>query len=98
MHRCRRGRRPERRRTPALRIGVPLGTVVKRKRGGALLGELTRPGQSLLVAQGGPGGRGVLRPGSEAAQRGRGRLVEEVPPPHFALFSLNFCRVLCPFD
>lgn len=70
-----------------LRIGVPLGTVIKRKRGGALLGELTRPGQSLLVAHGGAGGRGVLRPEGGAA-KGVGRFIEEVPAPEL--------RNLCP--
>lgn len=45
--------------SPALRIPVPPGTVVRRKRGAILLGDLTRPGQQLLVAQGGRGGLGA---------------------------------------
>jgi GTPase involved in cell partitioning and DNA repair len=62
--------------TPTLKIPVPLGTVVKRKRGSALMGELVNPGQTLIVARGGKGGMGVVRPGSE--QAGRKRLVDEV--------------------
>ncbi|KAB2604569.1 GTP-binding protein OBGC2 [Pyrus ussuriensis x Pyrus communis] len=40
---------------PALRIPVPPGTVVKRKRG-TLLADLARPGDEILVARGGQGG------------------------------------------
>ncbi|XP_062165278.1 probable GTP-binding protein OBGC2 isoform X1 [Alnus glutinosa] len=40
---------------PTLRIPVPLGTVVKRKRG-KLLADLARPGDEVLVARGGQGG------------------------------------------
>ncbi|MGQ9667090.1 MAG: Obg family GTPase CgtA, partial [Anaerolineae bacterium] len=39
-------------------IPVPPGTVVYDAETGALLGDLTRPGQRLLVARGGRGGRG----------------------------------------
>lgn len=45
--------------TRAMEIPVPPGTVVQKKNGG-LLGELVRPGQRLLVAPGGRGGKGVL--------------------------------------
>lgn len=45
-------------RTPPLRVGVPPGTVVRRKRGGAVLGELINVGDTLCVAR---GGRGALR-------------------------------------
>lgn len=41
-----------------LTISVPPGTVVYDAETGALLGDLTRPGQRLLVARGGRGGRG----------------------------------------
>ncbi|KAH9315226.1 hypothetical protein KI387_023853, partial [Taxus chinensis] len=41
---------------PTLRIPVPVGTVVKRKRGGKLLADLTHPGDEILVARGGRGG------------------------------------------
>ena len=69
----------EAQRTQPLKIRVPLGTVVKRKRGGALLGELTAAGQTLLVAQGGRGGLGAVKP--NALQQPRGRFVEQVGPP-----------------
>lgn len=39
-------------------IPVPPGTVVYDAEAGALLGDLTQPGQRLLVARGGRGGRG----------------------------------------
>ena len=39
-----------------LYIDVPPGTVVRRKRSGELLGDMTKHGQTLLVAEGGPGG------------------------------------------
>lgn len=66
--------------TPPLRIPVPQGTVVKRKRGGALLGELLRPGQTLVVARGGSGGAGVVAPAKRGAARvgGRRRLVSDI--------------------
>jgi len=41
-----------------VRIPVPPGTVVRDADSGAFLGDLTRPGQELLVARGGKGGRG----------------------------------------
>ncbi|MBC7239345.1 MAG: Obg family GTPase CgtA, partial [Chloroflexi bacterium] len=41
-----------------LYIEVPPGTTVRDARTGELLGDLTRPGQELLVARGGRGGRG----------------------------------------
>ena len=39
-------------------VDVPPGTVVRDKTSGVLMGDLTEPGQTLLVAQGGRGGRG----------------------------------------
>lgn len=39
-------------------IGVPLGTVVRDPDTGERLADLTQPGQTLLVARGGEGGRG----------------------------------------
>ncbi|KAJ8772590.1 hypothetical protein K2173_027767 [Erythroxylum novogranatense] len=44
---------------PTLRIPVPVGTVVKRKRG-KLLADLTLPGDEVLVARGGQGGISLL--------------------------------------
>ncbi|MEZ4736353.1 MAG: GTPase ObgE [Caldilineaceae bacterium] len=41
-----------------IRISVPPGTVVYDGESGDFLGDLTQPGQELLVAQGGRGGRG----------------------------------------
>ncbi|CAI5522861.1 unnamed protein product, partial [Closterium sp. Naga37s-1] len=42
-----------------LRIGVPVGTVVKRKRGGKFLADLANPGDEVVVARGGRGGISV---------------------------------------
>ncbi|XP_044510304.1 probable GTP-binding protein OBGC2 [Mangifera indica] len=44
---------------PALRIPVPIGTVVKHKRG-KLLADLAHPGDEVLVARGGQGGISLL--------------------------------------
>nr|GMC52249.1 probable GTP-binding protein OBGC2 [Ipomoea batatas] len=44
---------------PTLRIPVPVGTVVKHKRG-KLLADLACPGQEILVARGGQGGISLL--------------------------------------
>ncbi|XP_020534798.1 probable GTP-binding protein OBGC2 isoform X2 [Jatropha curcas] len=45
---------------PTLRIAVPLGTVVKHKRG-KLLADLAQPGDEILVARGGQGGISLLK-------------------------------------
>ncbi|KAM7259241.1 hypothetical protein ACFE04_014982 [Oxalis oulophora] len=49
-----------------LRIPVPVGTVVKHKRG-KLLADLARPGDEILVARGGQGGISLI----EMPERGR---------------------------
>ncbi|MEN6480195.1 MAG: GTPase ObgE [Anaerolineales bacterium] len=43
---------------PTLYVDVPAGTVVRDRDTGQVLGDLTTPGQTLLVAKGGRGGRG----------------------------------------
>lgn len=44
-----------------LRVEVPLGTIVRDAESGDLLGDLTTPGQELVVVRGGRGGRGNAR-------------------------------------
>jgi len=51
------GRRAHGRSAPQIRLGVPPGTVV-RSEDGEWIGELLEPGQELVVARGGRGGRG----------------------------------------
>mmetsp|Transcript_22537 Transcript_22537/g.62263 ORF Transcript_22537/g.62263 Transcript_22537/m.62263 type:complete len:729 (-) Transcript_22537:171-2357(-) len=51
--------------TPPFEIPVPPGTVVKRKSNGLLLGDLTNPGDRLVVAYGGRGGLGLVAPSRE---------------------------------
>lgn len=68
-----RGRGKQAPRTAPLKLRVPMGTVVKRKRGGALVGELIRPGDTLLVARGGRGGLGLSRPAPRPKPAGGGR-------------------------
>ena len=52
-----------------LYIDVPPGTVVRRKRSGQLLGDMTKHGQTLLVAEGGAGGLAARR-ARQAQRRG----------------------------
>jgi GTP-binding protein len=46
---------------PDLRIGVSPGTVVRDAETNGILADLTQPGQEVIVAQGGRGGRGNAR-------------------------------------
>lgn len=55
---------------PTLRIPVPVGTVVKRKRGGKLFADLAHPGDQILVAKGGRGGISLV----ETSQSNRSQL------------------------
>eukprot|EP00210_Caulerpa_lentillifera_P000784 g759.t1 len=51
-----------RRKAKALKIGVPPGTIIKRKGTGHLLGEIVDKRDELVVARGGQGGHGVTQP------------------------------------
>lgn len=63
---------------PALRIPVPPGTLVYDAETGQLLGDLTEPGQELVVARGGRGGRGNAR--FKSPRRQAPRLAERGEP------------------
>ncbi|MCP4503296.1 MAG: hypothetical protein GY822_25440 [Deltaproteobacteria bacterium] len=68
-----RGPRPAGARAGALELRVPVGTAVKGRR--QLLGELRWPGDRLVVARGGAGGRGVaLKDGPRRGEGGGGGL------------------------
>ena len=61
--------------------------MVKRKRGGALLGELIAPGQTLVVARGGRGGLGVVKPSQP--QQSRSKFVEQVCVPAVVYYDTS---------
>ncbi len=63
---------------PPLRIPVPPGTLVYDADTGELLGDLTEPGQELVVARGGRGGRGNAR--FKGPRRQAPRLAERGEP------------------
>ena len=58
-------------------IPVPPGTVVRRKRTGELLGDMTKHGQTLLVAEGGAGGLAARRAEKQVNRRMRNGKVED---------------------
>ena len=77
-----------------LYIDVPPGTVVRRKRSGELLGDMTKHGQTLLVAEGGPGGLAARR-AQQMQRRGRrggaaGKLSEDVEVSDIELDEATF--------
>lgn len=60
---------PKRRRAvqdsaPALKVPVPMGTVIKDKKGN-LIAELIQPGNGYCICRGGAGGRGTLIPATK---------------------------------
>lgn len=55
-------------RAPSLKVPVPMGTLVKDKRG-KKIGELVQQGDILRVCQGGQGGRGTVEPAPDKAPR-----------------------------
>ncbi|XP_024393859.1 probable GTP-binding protein OBGC2 isoform X2 [Physcomitrium patens] len=57
---------------PVLRIPVPVGTVVKRKRGGKFLADLAKPGDEIMVARGGRGGISVVEAANNKRLRDSG--------------------------
>ena len=68
-------------------VDVPPGTVVRDQATGALLGDLTEPGQTLLVAQGGRGGRG--NEAFKSASRRTPRFAEKGEPGEERTLSLE---------
>jgi GTP-binding protein len=71
------------RRGPEVRLGVPVGTVVKDADGGAVLADLAAHGQTYIAARGGRGGRGNASYATSTHQTPRewqpGRPGEEKP-------------------
>ncbi len=72
-----------------LYVDVPPGTVVRDEATGALLGDLTEPGQTLLVAQGGRGGRG--NEAFKSSSRQTPRFAEKGEPGEERTWSWNSC-------
>ena len=74
-------------------VPVPPGTVVRRKRSDELLGDLTKPGQTLLIAEGGMGGLAARR--AQESQRkalsgGRNDYSEGVEASEIEIESATF--------
>lgn len=57
-------RRAEQGSAPALKVPVPMGTVIKDKKGN-LIAELIQPGNGYCICRGGAGGRGTLIPATK---------------------------------
>jgi GTP-binding protein len=65
------GQKRRGRSAPDLTVPVPPGTIVRDAASGELLGDLTGPGQTLMVAKGGRGGRGNTHFANSRAQAPR---------------------------
>jgi GTP-binding protein len=72
-----------------LRVSVPPGTAVYDADTGEVLGDLTEPGQELVVAQGGRGGRGNARFASSTNQAPRIAEHGEVGPDRWLRLELK---------
>lgn len=68
-----------------LYIDVPPGTVVRRKRSGELLGDMTKHGQTLLVAEGGGGGLAARRQQRQIKRRQRNGTGDEFEASDIAI-------------
>ena len=66
-------------------IPVPPGTVVRRKRTGELLGDMTKHGQTLLVAEGGGGGLAARRQQRQIKRRQRNGTGDEFEASDIAI-------------
>lgn len=68
-----------RRKANSLRIGVPPGTVIKRKGNGRFLGDIVDKRDEVIVAKGGQGGQGVIQPSKKRPRsKQRSKVVEYI--------------------